>query len=450
MADPSAPQMYLLGRFEVRAGRRSIVDHTWRRRKAKALLKLLALRVGHQLHRDQIIEAVWPDLDAAAGLNNLHKALHHLRTALDSSALVAVDGDFVRLAPDVWVDVDAFRRAAERARQVGSEAGLYLQALGLYVGDLLPDDLYESWADHDREDLRALRNGLLCELSKLQAASGELEQAADCLQDVLRSDPVREDAHRALMQLYASLGSRDRALLQYQQCREVLRRELDAAPSEETARVYSEILADRFARAPGALQVERVRRTGSGRSPAWVRTLGVAVFLAAVGGGSLFTVVDLLDDDDDSIHSITFHHVGGVADGQLIGDCVTRDMAFTGTYHGDVTGDIVGTVTAQGTSTVFAADKCLAGVATAGGVIADREGNTIAYRWQAPFRANVATDVSSELSVDAPIELVGGTGAYEGVTGHGRCTTLTATSIDPGGSFTSHWVADCQVKLRNR
>ena len=44
--------LYLLGRFEVRAGGRLIIDQSWPRRKAKALLKLLALNRGRWLHRE--------------------------------------------------------------------------------------------------------------------------------------------------------------------------------------------------------------------------------------------------------------------------------------------------------------------------------------------------------------------------------------------------------------
>jgi hypothetical protein len=69
----------LFGAFRVLADGRPVEDVAWRRRKPAALLKLLALTPTHRLLREQIIDAVWPELDATAGAANLRKALHELR-----------------------------------------------------------------------------------------------------------------------------------------------------------------------------------------------------------------------------------------------------------------------------------------------------------------------------------------------------------------------------------
>src|SRR3712207_5560098 len=54
----------------------------WRTEKARALVKLLALAPGHALHRDQVLEWLWPEQDPAAAANNLYFALHAARRAL--------------------------------------------------------------------------------------------------------------------------------------------------------------------------------------------------------------------------------------------------------------------------------------------------------------------------------------------------------------------------------
>jgi DNA-binding SARP family transcriptional activator len=43
----------------------------WRLRKARSVVKLLALTPGHRLHREHVIEALWPDRDPTAAFNNL-------------------------------------------------------------------------------------------------------------------------------------------------------------------------------------------------------------------------------------------------------------------------------------------------------------------------------------------------------------------------------------------
>jgi DNA-binding SARP family transcriptional activator len=43
------------------------------------LLKLLALQPRHRLHGEQVMELLWPELDAESATNNLHKTIHIVR-----------------------------------------------------------------------------------------------------------------------------------------------------------------------------------------------------------------------------------------------------------------------------------------------------------------------------------------------------------------------------------
>src|SRR5581483_5369852 len=111
----------LLGGFRVTSAARAVEESAWRLRKARALIKLLALTPEHSLHREQVIESLWPDLEPAAASNNLRQALFVARRALDS---VGEDGgERLELGPDVLslsregllIDVEAFEAAAEHA-----------------------------------------------------------------------------------------------------------------------------------------------------------------------------------------------------------------------------------------------------------------------------------------------------------------------------------------------
>jgi DNA-binding SARP family transcriptional activator len=68
----------LLGGFSVSIDGEP-VDDRWRLRKAKTLVKLLALEPGHRLHRDVLIEQLWPETASSAATNNLHQAVHAAR-----------------------------------------------------------------------------------------------------------------------------------------------------------------------------------------------------------------------------------------------------------------------------------------------------------------------------------------------------------------------------------
>src|SRR4249920_45956 len=115
-AGATAVRIGLLGGFEVSEGDRTVAHGAWRLRKAKTLVKLLALEPAHRLHRDQLADQLWPDLDPDAARNNLHQALHAVRRALstigvDGADALALRDDLVMLAPNgqLVTDIDEFQ-----------------------------------------------------------------------------------------------------------------------------------------------------------------------------------------------------------------------------------------------------------------------------------------------------------------------------------------------------
>ncbi len=67
-------------------GYQVVGEEGWRLRKAAGLVKLLALAPHHRLHREQVIEALWPDLAPRSAANNLHQTLHAARRTLEPDA----------------------------------------------------------------------------------------------------------------------------------------------------------------------------------------------------------------------------------------------------------------------------------------------------------------------------------------------------------------------------
>ena len=154
MATESQPRVTLLGGFAAEAGGAAVPDSAWRLRKAKELVKLLALADGHRLHREQAMDALWPDRGPDSAANNLNQAVHAARRALGTEAITLLDG-VLRLEVDV--DVDAFERAAVDARHAGT-AQACRRALALYGGELLPENRYDDWASLERERLADLHS----------------------------------------------------------------------------------------------------------------------------------------------------------------------------------------------------------------------------------------------------------------------------------------------------
>ena len=245
----------LLGGFRVeRTGAGQAVSD-WPRRSAKTLIKLLAVQPGHALHREQVIDVLWPKVDAEAALNSFGKALHVARRALEPTLPQRQESTYLRLADRmlvlnterVVIDTDEFEQLAEDALR-RREIALYKAAFAAYGGELLPEDRYESWCSERRSGLAELHIQLMLAMADLLERRGSYSEAADRLRDVLQRDPTREAVHRQLMLLYAWMGAPDQAIRQFHSCEAVLRQELDLAPQPETISLCDEILASRLRR----------------------------------------------------------------------------------------------------------------------------------------------------------------------------------------------------------
>ncbi|HEY0517575.1 MAG TPA: AAA family ATPase [Solirubrobacteraceae bacterium] len=155
----------LLGGFQASRDGEPVDAAVWRLRKGRELVKLLSLAPAHRLHREQLLEALWPDLDPLAGANNLHQVVHVARRALGADAVELRDELLILHAS---VDVDDFERAADHARRSGS-TGAHRAALALYGGELLPENRYDDWAISRREEVEEL----IAELKDRGDAAGQ-------------------------------------------------------------------------------------------------------------------------------------------------------------------------------------------------------------------------------------------------------------------------------------
>ena len=178
----------LLGGFAASVEAEPVAESAWRLRKGRELVKLLALAPGKRLHREQLIDALWPALGASAGANNLNQAVHAARRALGAEAIQARDG---LLELHAAVDVELFEQAVVSARASPKAAG-YRAALALYGGELLPENRYDDFASGRREELTGLRDGLERELAALGSAPGPRGLPADASSFVGRSRELGE------------------------------------------------------------------------------------------------------------------------------------------------------------------------------------------------------------------------------------------------------------------
>ena len=223
-------EVSLLGRFAVSIDGRELMAERWPSLRAAQLVQLLSLQPRYRMTRDQVIDALWPQLEPEAGAANLRKAAHHARQALGRHDALKLQAGEVLLWPErpVMVDARHFEQRADAAL-VQRDPAACADAAATYTGDLLPGARFESWAEATRDRLRERHLQLL-------RASGQWERLAQL-------DPEDEAAHRALMQGELAAGNRAAALRWYAHLREALQQGLGVSPDAQTQALYERCIA---------------------------------------------------------------------------------------------------------------------------------------------------------------------------------------------------------------
>ena len=231
----------LLGGFSVTVNGEPVADR-WRLRKAKTLVKLLALAPGHRLHREVVVDRLWPDTEPQVAANNLHQIVHTIRRMMGPESITLSD-DVVRLCPagGLSVDVNVFEQAAATARS-GSGITALQQALQLWTGPLLPEDQYAEWALEHGERLTETHAALATLLGSKLSEQGNHEAALALVEPLASSRPLDEQLHRVLIEALAGFGRRWEAVEAYERLRAALDEAYAAEPEPETKTLYRQLL----------------------------------------------------------------------------------------------------------------------------------------------------------------------------------------------------------------
>lgn len=260
----------LLGTFQVALDDAPIT--TIESDKVRALLAYLAVEANRPHRREALAALLWPDAPQRTGRQNLRRALHNLRQALqdpgsETPFLLASYQDIqFNRASEHWLDVAAFTTLLDACQSHPHHRRLDAcpscvarlgEAIDLYRGDLLagftlPDsDLFEQWRVIKQEELHCRALDALTHLAAYHERRREYGQAGHYLRCQVELEPWREEAHRGLMRALALSGQRHAALAQYEAYCRLLTQELGMEPALETTILHQRIQA-------GALQPELI------------------------------------------------------------------------------------------------------------------------------------------------------------------------------------------------
>ena len=231
-----APRLFIedLGLIALRVGER-LIDGRGVRRKVLALLAFLAGQAGGAATPDQVLEALWPDLDPEQGSNSLHQTIYFLRRVIDPSYRAGVAAEYIHYDTEVvWLDPKLVDARSWHCRQLLTqrpESEQLVEALVLnYRGKFAADFAYEDWAASYRESLHA---GYLAVIERAVAGalgSSGLRWRLWVGQNALGIDPEADLVEAHVIRLYRELGAPAAAAEQYAHYSTMLREQLGVDP----------------------------------------------------------------------------------------------------------------------------------------------------------------------------------------------------------------------------
>jgi DNA-binding SARP family transcriptional activator len=206
---PSPVHIRCLGGFTITIGG-AVLDCASVKPRARTCLRLLVMHLGAAVHRETLVECLWPGIDAQAGRRNLHVVISTLRQLLEpgvargGSSMITREGDTyrLRLPAGSWCDLTSFEAAIAQcraARSTGDQDGetrASRTALDLYVGDLLPDAGPAEWVVAERERCRMDAADAAQRLAEIELAQGRPADAAATCDRGLRIDRHRDGLWR--------------------------------------------------------------------------------------------------------------------------------------------------------------------------------------------------------------------------------------------------------------
>jgi DNA-binding SARP family transcriptional activator len=184
---------------------------------------------GRPVRRAALAERMWPEAPSARAASSLRSVLWRLPRPR-GRALVTSTAATIRLNDSLRVDL---WDAEEQARVIGTAEVPPCEVvadLTPLTRDLLPE-WHDDWLMVEQESYRQKRLHALERASKFLCERGSFNDALAASFVAVQSEPLRESAHRRVIEVHLAEGNHAEALRQYHVYRQLMSAELGLVPS---------------------------------------------------------------------------------------------------------------------------------------------------------------------------------------------------------------------------
>jgi DNA-binding SARP family transcriptional activator len=223
-------------RVAIHVGARQLSGSTIRR-KVLALLCFLFTKPEMASTRDQVLDALWPDLDPLDAVNSLNQTVYFLRRVLEENYVDDLSPGYVHHDSDlIWLDPELVASRSNDCRRMIKNLPLVptpdqVEALAdRYGGRFALDFEYEEWAAPYRDWLHASFLEIIERALASDLDTGHFARGIHLARRVLDVDPGADQVEVSLLRLYRASGAHAAAAEQYGHYAGVMRDQLGLEP----------------------------------------------------------------------------------------------------------------------------------------------------------------------------------------------------------------------------
>jgi DNA-binding SARP family transcriptional activator len=243
--------VYMLGSFRMVYKNRQIMLGKSQYNKMQQLLLYLIYNRSEGVHREQLLDLIYADVDTEQASNALRAAIHRLRRKLVESGLP--EGEYVTNTDSLYrwnsehlpliLDVEEFEKKAEEALRMKNEEGgraLLEQACHYYTGEFLPSMIGDTWVAAANRRYQNLYFQCLRALVPILKVEDEYEKLLSYCDRTLAWYPY-EEWQLVKLECLAALKNYKQAVTYYKQIEHEYQREFGSMPTEKITSCYRKV-----------------------------------------------------------------------------------------------------------------------------------------------------------------------------------------------------------------
>lgn len=249
MEEKERLRVCLLGGFKISRGNgRFITDMDSTSKRLWAFLGYISVFHRRLVSQEELIDALWGDVDSVNPANTLKTILHRARNAMEEH-LGFADGKNVILykrgayswSPDIELELDIEQFDKASNLPVEEDLGRTLETLKLYRGDFFPNASGSPWTVSLRTYYHTKYLKLCVDAATYLIKLGQFDRAEQICREASVIDPYNENCHLLLMKAMVSDGARQAAIQHYTYVKNMFMNQLGVSPSEEMINFYREL-----------------------------------------------------------------------------------------------------------------------------------------------------------------------------------------------------------------